>query len=319
MSLLKTGGSCPVIRGFLVVWRGLFETPGVTKAGGCPAVADTPCARRAQPVRWGSTAARLLAAYAPLCRPTKLALVYDMRKDERFASVLAPIAVVFMLLTSSGATVEALLAGTCFEPMLSWLLNLQKIFFSLSSGCFSGLVIWLFLVDFPYRQKRRAAKASTRMRYSLFRESVTNIFLDAAGEAWGLDLIEQLRAPSDFRKYFDKVGADGQTKRIAVVQTVLSRDKPDLLDQLITELRLLAEEFRLALYTLDIADPELLDDYKQFIAAQHDLRYPDSVSPDLLDYHFKPVFQNVYGIMASRSSVEGCMDTDFVAEMIKKL
>ena len=241
-----------------------------------------------------------------------------MRKDEKFASVLAPIAVVFMLLTSSGATVEALLAGTCFEPMLSWLLNLQKIFFSLSSGCFSGLVIWLFLVDFPYRQKRRAAKASTRMRYSLFRESVTNIFLDAADEAWGLDLIEQLRAPSDFRKYFDKVGADGQTKRIDVVQTALSEDK-HLLDELITQLRLLAEEFRLALYTLDIADPELLDDYKQFIAAQHDLRYPDSVSPDPLDRHSKPVFLNVYGIMASWSSVEGYMDTDFAAGMIEKL
>ena len=115
----------------------------------------------------------------------------------------------------------------------------------------------------------------------------------AAGEGWELDLIEQLRAPSDFREYFNEVGADGQTKRIDIVRTALSVNEQHLLDELITRLHLLAEEFQFALHTLDIADPDLLDRYKQFIAAQRGLRYSDNVSTDLLDYHSKLVFQNV--------------------------
>ncbi len=145
------------------------------------------------------------------------------------------------------------------------------------------------------------------------------IFLTAAGEGWEVDLIEQLRAPDDFREYFNEVGADGQTKRIYTVQTALSVNEQHLLDELITQLHLLAEEFRLALHTLDIADPELLDRYKQLIAAQRGLRYSDSVSPDTLDHHSNLVFRNVYEIMASWSFVKGGMDTDFVAEMIEKL
>ena len=152
-----------------------------------------------------------------------------MRRDEKYACVLALIAFVFMVLASSGSTVEALLAGTCLEPILSWFFNFQEMIFSLSSGCFSGLVIWLFLVDFPYRQKRRAVKASAEMRYRLFREAVAGIFLEAAGETWGLDLIERLRNPGDFREYFNEVGVDGQMKRIDAVRTALSGDK-SLLD-----------------------------------------------------------------------------------------
>ena len=156
------------------------------------------------------------------------------------------------------------------------------------------------------------------VRYHLFREDVAEIFLEAAGEASELDLIEQLRDPIAFREYFNKVGADGQMKRIAAVQTELSGNK-QLLDKLITQLHLLAEEFRLALYTLDIADPELLDRYKQLISVQRGLRYSGSVSVDLLDYHSKLVFRNVYHIMANWSFVKGAMDRDFVAEMIEKL
>ena len=241
-----------------------------------------------------------------------------MRRDGKYACALAPIAAVFMILASSRATVEALLAGTCFEPILSWPFDFRDIVFSLSSGCLSGLVIWLFLVDFPYRRKRQAAKASTEMRYRLFREDVAGIFLDAAGESYQLDLIERLRDPGDFREYFNKVGADGQMKRIDAVRTALSGDKP-LLDDLITQLHLLAEEFRLALNILDIDDRDLLDRYKQLIASQRGLRHSDGVSTALLDHHSELVFRNVYEIMASWSFVKGGMDTDFVAEMIEKL
>ena len=241
-----------------------------------------------------------------------------MRKDEKYACALTPPALVLLFLTSSTVTVETLLEGICFDPILPWAIHLQKIIFSLSIGCLSGLVIWLFLVDFPYRQKRRAAKANMAVRYHLFREDVAEIFLEAAGEASELDLIEQLRAPIAFREYFNKVGADGRMKRIAAVQTALSGD-PYLLNRLITQLHLLAEEFRLALHTFDIADPELLDGCKQLIAFQHNVRYSDNVSMDLLDYHSKLVFRNVYHIMANWSFVKGTMDRDFVAEMIEKL
>ncbi len=73
-----------------------------------------------------------------------------------------------------------------------------------------------------------------------------------ASWTWGLDLIERLRDPGDFREYFDKIGVDGQMKRIGAVRTTLSEDK-SLLDDLITQLHRLAEEFRLALNILDPA------------------------------------------------------------------
>ena len=163
-----------------------------------------------------------------------------MRRGEKYACALALTAFVFIVLTSSEAPVEVMLAGTCLEPILLRLFNIQEIVFSLSSGCLSGLVIWLFLVDCPYRQKRRAVKASAKMRYRLFREAVSEICLKAAGETWGLDLIERLRDPGDFREYFNEVGVDGQMKRIDAVRTALSGDK-SLLDDLITQLHRLAE------------------------------------------------------------------------------
>ncbi len=139
-----------------------------------------------------------------------------------------------------------------------------------------------------------------------------------ASWTWGLDLIERLRDPGDFRKYFDEVGVDGQMKRIDAVRTALSGDK-SLLDNLITQLHRLAEEFRLALNILDIDDRDLLDRHKQLIASQRGLRYSDGVSTALLDHHSELVFRNVYEIMASWSFVKGGMDTDFVAAMIEKL
>ena len=73
-----------------------------------------------------------------------------------------------------------------------------------------------------------------------------------ASWTWRLDLIERLRDPGDFREYFNEVGVDGQMKRIDAVRTALSGDK-SLLDDLITQLHRLAEEFQLALNILDPA------------------------------------------------------------------
>ncbi|MBX3610143.1 MAG: hypothetical protein KF871_09620 [Hydrogenophaga sp.] len=166
---------------------------------------------------------------------------YDTTKT---ISALSGVAFVCMFVTS-GEPAIPLLRGTVVEPVLNALSYPNAIAFNLSAGFLMGAIIWALNVAIPDHRQRAVLRNGLAERYRAFRLKVLSTLL----HSYSGDLPEQICEPAACYEYFKSDGGARQTEAMLRLN-----DRPDMVERIAGEIRLLVREIEYVLQKIDVAD-----------------------------------------------------------------
>lgn len=217
---------------------------------------------------------------------------------------------VFGLFSGSKEPIIGLLRGSAIEPLLYKLHNGNSIVFTLSSGYLVSLFFWFIVVYVPNIQHRRVIKNNLSNYYNNFKEDTIQILL------WGSIGTHDSNLPKelcDFRKFRDFFKQDQSKHWYAVLNKL--EDDNTLLNDLIVELDMLANEVSYALNNINFTDPKIHSFFKRLSENVYRLKNSSIYTGD----HVKSLGRFLWEILAQWSYVDGQREEDIIQNMIDSI
>jgi hypothetical protein len=226
------------------------------------------------------------------------------------ALLLATLVAVFGMFAGSNEPVVGMLRGSFLEPHLHALHNGNSITFNLSVGYLVSMFVWLLVVHFPERARRRIFRDNLSRRYQDFREDTIQILLWAAIGTHDSALPKELCDHRKFKEFFD----ENKKERWYAALNGLQGDK-ERIDDLLLELELFAGEVAYVLNNVSIQDAEVHSFFKRLNEHIYRLKNASVYSYD----HVKYLGGFLWEIHARWSIIDGQRNEDVIQDMIDTL
>lgn len=202
----------------------------------------------------------------------------------------------------------SILAGFLTVPERNYLLVMH----SLSVGFVGSSIFYFFVVYIPERQKRKRVRTRLEKQYKSIKLDCIHLFL-IVSNSQDFKNRELLLNLKEFRCFFNEGISSDMTRWDAVANGLQGYEYG--LNELLYFLRLLNEEIRHAMTTVDIHDEEVNAYLKH---CSQVLSRMDMVQPDYDD--IKLLCRNLWGLFTGFAFTNGgYKETDVIQEMINRI
>lgn len=226
-----------------------------------------------------------------------------------FLWVITAASVVGMF-SGSNEPLPSSLVGTSFGDVLYRLHYENSIIFNLSVGCLVSQFFWLLLVWLPERRRRITIKGNLQVFYRQFKSEAIHILLQASGGNHTQEISDSLLDHEEFKRYF----SEHRNGRWYAAMNGLEHNQT-LMNDLLAELDLLAQEVSYALYNLHVEDPRAHSFFKNLLMHVYRLKNSSMYTNEQV----KHVCNFLWEVLARWSFVGGQRRDDIIQSMIDGL
>lgn len=219
---------------------------------------------------------------------------------------------VFGMLSGSNEPIVAFLRNTVAEDIAAQLHHGNSVVFGLSIGYLTGVIVWVFVVWLPDKNRRRIIRKNLHRRYREFKRANLQTLFHAANQSMNSAEIDSICG--DHRKFRAAFDSNEKALWYAAMNGIADETKP-YLDDILIEYQILAGEFSHASNTVLIHDEELHSFLRRILEIVHRLSNYNSDRYNLE----KSLGRYLFEIFARWSFVDGQRETDFVEDMINRI
>lgn len=188
----------------------------------------------------------------------------------------------------------------------------NSIIFSLSTGFLASMILYLLVVWYPSRQRKRLIKQNFGQQYLSFKHDMIGIFLSASQKVYDSELPSKLSDQSEFKKFFTQ--PDNDDSRNIEWYAVLNGLNQYHLKELLVELEIFMNEVGYVLNTVEINDPNVFSFFKRLSQAVYRLKHSTLEYDDV-----KHLSGFLWELFAGWSFIDGYREDDIVKVMIEKI
>lgn len=240
-------------------------------------------------------------------------LFYMTRSSWLTALFLCSIALtIFGMLSGSNEPILAFLRNTAVEEVAVRLHHGNQVIFGISVGYLTGVMVWVFVVWLPEKNRRRIVRTNLHRRYREFKRANLQTLFHAAGRS--VDSTAMSSLCDDHREFRATFDSNEKALWYAAMNGIADETKP-YLDDILVEYQILAGEFSYASNTILIHDDELHSFLRRMLEIVHRLSNYNSDRYNLE----KLIGQYLFEIFARWSFIDGQRETDFVEDMIDRI
>jgi len=197
---------------------------------------------------------------------------------------------------------------------LGWLAQLfpsgNQVLFELSIGVMTGLFVYVLVVRFPERSKKRRLKNSLHRQFYTLKEQCILNCLWACNVPAESDLIERLHDRSKFKEFFQESVGDGQTRWHAVLNGLDNAG----VQRIVLELNIFRREVEFTLGAIDVPNQAAFN----FLRGLTQVLGRSKTWSDGYD-EIKPLAQFLWHIHTGWSVFDGYSKHDVVRHMIESI
>lgn len=186
-----------------------------------------------------------------------------------------------------------------------------SILHALSVGFFGSSIFYFFVVYIPERSKRKRVRIRLQYQYRTIKLDCIELML-MLSNSQPYRCREKLLDLKEFRKFFNELVEPHKPRWYAFASGLEENEYH--LRELLYYLRMLNDEIRDAMTTIDIHDEEVIRFMKN---CSHVLSRLDMIQPDYDD--IKLLCRNLWSLFTGFDHVTGQRETDIIQDMIDKI
>jgi len=182
-----------------------------------------------------------------------------------------------------------------------------SIFVSLLASC----VFYVGTVTIPEIQRRKRIRAGLKKQYHWFKKLCVDLFL-IASDSQEYDNRENLLDPGEFRRYFEILANDSQTRWDLVATAIDEGDY--IFEELVNQFEFLIHEVNCARSRVEIYDDDVEDFFSRMVQTVHRIKLTKPNTDD-----FKFVGRTLWAIFTRWDHTEGQRQDDIIETMIERI
>lgn len=188
----------------------------------------------------------------------------------------------------------------------------NQIIFNVTVGIIVSLFIYVLVVWFPERAKRKRIKSNLRRQYDSFKEECIQEFLRTLALPSKQELIDELMHQKEFKRFFDAKCPKDESQ--SKWEAVYNRWDDSSVRCLTNELEIFRQEVQFTLNSIDVPQSEVFTFLKRLSRV---LYYNQQGTTGY--ERKKQLWHFLYCTLAGWDMVKGVVSRDVIADMIEAL